>query len=397
MAAERRVHRLRLKAPSEDFVRRGAVLVENALRSASLPDEDGRLLVVRRLDLGMIALDRPPSVLAAEISACFRGLGANAVSAGSPRAATSPAVFFSDDTEPFVELAVRIARRKPAGEWFWSRAVAGYTPGLSADQALRLSIRGALGARAGPAAVLTVIRRVRERSGPAGIDLLLGALRTGDGPVLLRAFGWDGPVPADVETGVPVLPPAEWRSVLRTWAERWGNDDRLRWLAGVAVAVERPVLLGSPSMRAHAATVAQAMTQDDRTITPDVGHSPGRATSGVTTRAAASNGAVHVDMPDVSASTRAELVASLEARASDGTPTQAAGLLFLVALLERIGFGDAMTASPGAIEADVPGRLLRAVATRARVADDDPVWQVAPDRPDGAPIDPDVRRWLRRA
>ena len=45
----RRVRKLRLESTDEDANRRGAILIEDALRTASLPDGDGsRLLVVRK-------------------------------------------------------------------------------------------------------------------------------------------------------------------------------------------------------------------------------------------------------------------------------------------------------------------------------------------------------------
>ena len=49
----RQVHTLRLRAPTEQMVHRGAALVEDALRIATLPDSR-RLLLVRSLNLGRI-------------------------------------------------------------------------------------------------------------------------------------------------------------------------------------------------------------------------------------------------------------------------------------------------------------------------------------------------------
>ena len=54
-AAHRVVHHLHLTAGSEVAARRVLPTLEDALRCASLGDDDARLLVVRRLALGRIA------------------------------------------------------------------------------------------------------------------------------------------------------------------------------------------------------------------------------------------------------------------------------------------------------------------------------------------------------
>src|SRR5687767_4952506 len=49
------VERLRLRGESESAVRRALPALEDALRTASLPDAGARLLCVRRLQLGPLA------------------------------------------------------------------------------------------------------------------------------------------------------------------------------------------------------------------------------------------------------------------------------------------------------------------------------------------------------
>lgn len=48
MLAERSVRRLSVRAPDDALARRGAFLVEDALRTASLPGDGGGLLLVDR-------------------------------------------------------------------------------------------------------------------------------------------------------------------------------------------------------------------------------------------------------------------------------------------------------------------------------------------------------------
>ena len=51
MLAERSVRRLSIRAPDAALARRGAFLIEDALRTASLPGDGGGLLLLRRLRL----------------------------------------------------------------------------------------------------------------------------------------------------------------------------------------------------------------------------------------------------------------------------------------------------------------------------------------------------------
>src|SRR5437868_10613653 len=116
----RRVVKLRLRSPDEALNRRGAILIEDALRTASLPDGDGsRLLVIRRLRLGRIRADAPPSMIALRLEAVCRELANSAVYAASPEAAESAAVYFDDELEPYIALAVRIAAGEDTSAWFW--------------------------------------------------------------------------------------------------------------------------------------------------------------------------------------------------------------------------------------------------------------------------------------
>src|SRR4051812_6368305 len=115
----RRARVVRLTAPSEDLVRRGAVLLEDALATASFPAADGgRMLVVRRLAVGAIRPDQSPAGLALAVERALRELAAGAVYALDPSAPARPAVYFSDGGEPYALLAARLARGEPTGAWF---------------------------------------------------------------------------------------------------------------------------------------------------------------------------------------------------------------------------------------------------------------------------------------
>ena len=64
----RRVKSLRLRAPTDSLLRRGLILAEDALRTASVPGAmGGRVLVVRSLKLGPIRDRLSPASLALTI------------------------------------------------------------------------------------------------------------------------------------------------------------------------------------------------------------------------------------------------------------------------------------------------------------------------------------------
>ena len=58
------VRHLRLRGSDEAVVRHIALRLEDAMRTASLPEAGGRLVLVRRLALGRIPRDAAPQTLA---------------------------------------------------------------------------------------------------------------------------------------------------------------------------------------------------------------------------------------------------------------------------------------------------------------------------------------------
>ncbi|WP_437723465.1 hypothetical protein [Sorangium sp. So ce861] len=264
MAAERRVRVLRLRAHDDAAVRRGALLVEDALRTASLPGADrGRLYVVRRLSLGAIDPARPPAAIAMAIERRFEALRATAVHADESGAASAEAVYFHDDVEPSVLLARRVAAQQAASAWFWPLAVRGYAPALPASKALEIALARALETPAGAAAVVRMTAELDE----AALDALCGALRPGTGEALLLRCGWGVPpavargldrsVPAAPGEGPRLAPP--WPGVLRRWVARWGAADaRAVWLAAVAACAGSPALAVDRRLAARGARLAMA-------------------------------------------------------------------------------------------------------------------------------------------
>ena len=87
MIVQRRVRRVNLRAPTEALLRRGAIQLEDALRTAAFASgSPARVVIVRRLDVGAIDPDKSPAALAIRIEERLRELSTRLVHASSPSA-----------------------------------------------------------------------------------------------------------------------------------------------------------------------------------------------------------------------------------------------------------------------------------------------------------------------
>ncbi len=173
-ATERIVRHLRLRADSEATVRRAALKLEDALRCASLPDAGACLLLVRHLDLGLIAIGASPQTLSLLLERRVAAAGAGWVHGAAPNADRADFVFFRDALEARYELALRLADAAPCAAWYWPLSVPEFKPAEGGRANLR---RIALAIAALPEAPAAV---------PAWIARLSAA---GVAPVLAQAIG----------------------------------------------------------------------------------------------------------------------------------------------------------------------------------------------------------------
>ncbi|MDT4956100.1 MAG: hypothetical protein QOJ02_4238 [Acidobacteriota bacterium] len=262
----RRVKSLRLSAPTDSSLRRGQILAEDALRTASLPGAiGGRVLIVRSLKLGIIRSRQSSASLALAIEQSLYTLGSQAVYAEDLSANSSHVVYFKDEVEPYVCLALRLARGRSVAGWFWPLAVPFWRPEMARDEALRSLLGATLRTQAGVAAAVALVRELFECE---AIEPLLGALRWQDGPALLKACGWSQ------HAGLPLslleTTASEsvrqtlslWDSPLAIWIKRWGADDaRSSWLAATALAANRPARLQDQRLMSQARQVIKLVTQ----------------------------------------------------------------------------------------------------------------------------------------
>lgn len=414
----RRVRKMRLDAPSEALVRRGAILLEDALRTASVPEADsGRLLIVRSLFLGKIRAGQSPAAIAVLIEERLRHLTPTAVYAEDPAAYNHPVVYFHDEVEPYICLAVRLARKESANAWFWPLAVSAWRPGMPADEAFRSLLYAVMQTEAGSAAAVAMVCEMRERQ---ALGELLSALRWQDGHALLRAFGCTKPdFPAHLAEGASpdndeeVLP-AHWTRVLDHWAGQWGADDaRTAWLAAVALIAEKPSrmldrrldLRIRQAIRHASLRMSSAVSlRGEGALQPAHQNAHKEATSGDLTKAiektlsddnrtAAKEAGSLLSVqaiPDSAIVDSIEPAHEVEAsnrvsqKDHDGplrwlnSPQRSryAGIFFLLPVISRLGISSLLDAAPDLVEFDLPARLLRYAGRRIGIPDSDPVMSL---------------------
>lgn len=244
MPAERTVRRLKLRAPDAALARRAQFLLEDALRTASLPGEDAAVVLVRRIALPPIRAAATPHAVAAALEAKCRQLAPLRVDGGAAEVEleAAAAVRFDDTAHACRELAARVLRGERPRAWCWPLAVKGYRPGMGASAALRTILMTLAARDEAPAAVPPWCEAVVAGG---GAPRMLAALTTDDAAVLLRvlpahAAANQGSAVAASRQGLGVADPA--RAAARDWGEAlaWAaeafspQDDRLRWFAALA-------------------------------------------------------------------------------------------------------------------------------------------------------------------
>lgn len=439
MLAERSVRRLSIRAPDAALARRGAFLIEDALRTASLPGDGGGLLLLRRLRLPPFSPAASAQQVALRLEAqCRAARVVDGVMADDAVLAGAPAVRFADALAAHMALTRLILGGYSGRAWCWPLVVKGYRPGLSLGPALRALALSLAALPEAPAAVPRWSAHLVAQA--AGVvTAWLAALDAEDVERLQQACG--GALGRDA--GVR---PAQWQAALDASARRFGREDgRHRWLAGVAVLcgaelvsygdplqfdaarghsppdIEQPPPRPDDAGRAdfagaldppHAAAATAPPVRDPAS---EVG--PQRAPVGVAASESSTDAAPAQATPTDPAAApatleRAQAVARSNvapAASADGeamadaragqidrdaeVATAAGGLLFLVPLLAQLGLPAALAG--GSARVDLPQRIFATLLRRLSIADDDPAWQLCEGRqlPDaGAGLD--AVRWL---
>ncbi len=265
LVASRRVQRLHLRAPDDTLAWRGVRLIEDAMRSASLPDAGARLIVFRRFALGRFRSGIAPQTLALALEQRVAALRDVAVHAAAAAAAQASVVWFRDALEAHTLLAQRVAAGAPAVEWFWPLVVPGIERGSAAPQRLRLVLQ-ALARRPEASAALPALALALARQGHA--DLMRAALGAAQAAALLDAgpsapaaalFGANRIISPDAAVGVGIAhstPP-------RAHALQVRGDDRARRGADAAALRVEGTALVHPD---ETPSASDAVTEPTRPV-----------------------------------------------------------------------------------------------------------------------------------
>jgi hypothetical protein len=412
--AARRVGRLHIRARSEQDARQAAVLFADALNTASLPGvERERLIVIRRLALGRIAVRGSATSVALQLEQAARDAATEAVSIESTAADAANAVVFEDRAHALAALSRALGGGGRSDQWFWPLVVPGWSPTEARSASWVRLMDAAHGRPDAPVLAATVLEgALRYGDG----DELLGAVAPGAGVRWLRLEGWSDIAPAK---GARPWRPTSRRSarMVGQWSAAWGgSDDRTIWLATLLTCMERPASIADPDLPAR---VAFAMTRVDiATLATSIPENAkpsaaGRPASSDRRHADNSHGSHHPGTPDrrspepplarsAHAEARGEIVEtwdrdrnepatelaerhpspdiqSYHERAihgGEGFFTYFAGIYFVLPVLERLHFPSFLAAYPELVDDDFARRLLWFIAQRAGLPPTDPLAHV---------------------
>ena len=260
MLAERSVRRLSIRAPDAALARRGAFLIEDALRTASLPGDGGELVLLRRLRLPPFTAAASPQQVAAELAAASRTAAAiDGALLGDAALAAATAVRFADALTAHLALTRLILTGAARAAWCWPLLVAGYHPALDSGPALRAVALSLAVLPAAPAALPRWLALLLTHGDGACARLLL-VLSPGDVAALDAACG-------EAVAASPNASTQAWQAAL-DWSLRQlgGDDQRHLWLARMALQsglapAPRAVADAPPASRQRSAAVAGAAAE----------------------------------------------------------------------------------------------------------------------------------------
>ncbi|WP_190285597.1 hypothetical protein [Montanilutibacter psychrotolerans] len=416
MGATRTVRHLRLRGPDEAGLRRVACKLEDALRTASLPGDGGRLVLVRHLQLGRVDADAPAATLALAWERELARTGWRCVHGGDAGAGAADAVWFADAVEAHIALAMRVLRGPSPVEWFWSLAVRGWRVDPTGAPPLRDIARSLLTSEAA-ARALPAWCAALARAGH--VAPLVSAFHDGDVPALRglieasgdvaarRALRQPLPLSSARHAGPDALvehPATGLRRCLAAMlvaggAPDWGRrllDDLSAAVGSYGVrgsgdplhAVAAPVAIMSPTSIASVGPGPQAGDADAAgrfdpvPMNPplpgtapaplaEVPASRGHALPARGTSLPQSRDAQRAPTPNVSAD------AAREWSGVPGEATAAGGIAFVLPGLLRLGYPQWQAAHLAWSRQDVLARVFATVLGHVGNPPDDPAWALA--------------------
>lgn len=372
-ASDRTVRHLRLRAPSAQAATHAAHRLEDALRCASLPDTGERVLLVRRLHLGRLPVGLSSQSLSLLIEQRVTAVGGEWVHGGEARAARSDTVFFASRLQAAQAALQRRAMGLPLDGWHWPLAL----PGVRVDASPAVFLAQLVDALALQSAEPLVLREWVADAVRVGAAAWL--VRHMDAPTARRVMVWTG-AHADPVSGVPVamrdphgpvhaLPtaavvPAWLPAVLRV--ARWHEIPERAQVTLPAGASARGA--GTPPHAEVAAGPHRAPRRDARA----------RQAAAVSPAADAVTAPAPPALAVPTASNPLRKAPEGPSRFDEDLVTGVGGLVFLLPVLDRLGFASWQAEQP---EAPLAASVLHAALQRLRVPDSDPAWALVASLP----------------
>ncbi|MBN8442668.1 MAG: hypothetical protein J0M28_13375 [Thauera sp.] len=274
MPAERTVNVLKVRASGDAQARHARLLLEDALRTASLPGDGAALVLVRKLRLPAFSSGATSQSLACALEESCRALQVLPVTEATTERAidAAAAVRFRDALQARQELGLRLLRGMSPRAWCWPLAVPGYRQGLTSGEALRAIAISFLDL---PEAGLALPLWLDEIAAGGAIPRVIAALPRDDAEALLAVLtsathrvprlqpgrahaidgDLDGPASGQPEFAYAAIP-ARWQNALR-WARQSlaPGDARLRLVEAAAQASVSSARVTTDARRQSAAGV----------------------------------------------------------------------------------------------------------------------------------------------
>ena len=402
MAAAVKVQRLTLRASQRDAIGRTVVAVEDAFRTASpAGTAASEVMLVRRLDLGVIRLGAPSQTLALRIEAALRGITPLRLRAGDMAPPDAPAICFPDQAEALAALLVA-ARRGTLRGWWWARLL----PEAARTRALHVLVSAALAAaerEGGFALIAAMVRRLAEMSeldailAEAPDEAISRALRLAGltlapqtaSPVLFSVpdTGVESPIPAGVAAPRTLAMASRlapiWHDAIRRSAAGGSSPD-LHALFLTAAALWET--FGPAAVRNAPSVLAAVVRKHVSSPAPPIAKPVAGVASleqplqhGAPRLAETPQGMERSESPDIASVEAVDVESKLSPYL--WRSTRHAGLLFLIPAFSRLSL-DTLDPTQG----DLPLRLMRFLATRLRLRPDDAACAWLPEPlPEPAP------------
>lgn len=408
-AADRTVQHLHLRAPSAQAAVRAVHRLEDALRCASLPDTGERLLLVRRLHLGRLPAGLSSQSLSLLIEQRVLAAGGSWVHGEQAAAEQSHTVYFASRLQAAQAAVRRRAGGRSLDAWHW-----------------RLALPGVLLAASDPAFLHSVVALLaREEIAPVSLPALVAdTVAAGHAPWLNRHVSEETSAILLAIGGVQrqvLVVEREWAAAARQPLEPATRLETSRsmgfryrgaraqgrsaevdlqaplWVHAVLRAanwVPTSAVVTVPGAAPASSTSAKAPASRRRVavrVAPSTASAPPIAST-PRSPAATSEERVRDNPPPAARQVRARsLVASDHAAGAadamapptqvafdDRAPTGVGGLLFLIPVLERLGFGEWQRQHAGR---PLAGLVLRQMLQRMRVPADDAAWALVASLP----------------